>query len=359
MTMDDVTSGFNIGTNYSMSPEFNSFMGFTEGDVRQMLDYYRTTCEFHHTTDELIELIKPWYDNYCFAEECYGNTTMYNSCMVLYFVDNYVRRGGYMPKYMLEDNIRTDYNKLRMLVRRDSEFGHDASVIRRIAEQGYITAELKTGFPARSITDPRNFVSLLYYFGMLSIDGTFKGETKLIIPNQVVREQIYNYLLETYEKEALTQEDYIRSELSSKLAYDGAWQEYFGYIADCLHRYASQRDKQKGESFVHGFTLAMTSLNRFYRAISEQDCPTGYVDLFLRPELDIYKDMLHSYIVEFKYVKSSEPDSQVEIKRQEAIGQANRYAETELVKSSVGHTTLHKIVMVYKGMEMVVCEEIQ
>lgn len=358
VTMDDVTSGFNIGTNYSLSPRFNELMGFTEDDVRQMLDYYRTTCEFHHTTDELIEGMKPWYDNYCFATKSYGRTTMYNSCMVLYFVDNYIRNEGDYPDYMLEDNIRTDYNKLRMLVRRDSEFGHDASVIRRIVEQGYITAELKTGFPARSITDPRNFVSLLYYFGMLSIDGTFKGETKLIIPNQVVREQIYNYLLETYEKEALTQEDYIRSELSSKLAYDGVWREYFGYIADCLHRYSSQRDKQKGESFVHGFTLAMTSLNRFYRAISEQECQQGYVDLFLRPELDIYKDMLHSYIIEFKYVKSSEPDSLVEVKRQEAISQANRYAETDLVRSSIGHTTLHKIVMVYKGMEMVVCEEV-
>ena len=358
VTMDDVTSGFNIGTNYSMSPEFNSFMGFTESDVRQMLDYYRTTCEFHHTTDELIEGMKPWYDNYCFAMKSYGRTTMYNSCMVLYFVDNYIRNGGDYPDYMLEDNIRTDYNKLRMLVRRDSEFGHDASVIRKIAEQGYITAELKTGFPARSITDPRNFVSLLYYFGMLSIDGTLEGETKLIIPNQVVREQLYNYLLETYEKEALTQEDYIRSQLSSKLAYRGAWKEYFGYIAECLYRYASQRDKQKGESFVHGFTLAMTSLNRFYRAISEQDIPTGYLDLFLRPELDIYKDMLHSYIIEFKYVKMSEPDSLVETKRQEAIAQANRYAETDLVRSSIGHTTLHKIVMVYKGMEMVVCEEV-
>ena len=359
VTMDDVTSGFNIGTNYSLSPRFNELMGFTEDDVRQMLDYYRTTCEFHHTTDELIEGMKPWYDNYCFATKSYGRTTMYNSCMVLYFVDNYIRNEGDYPDYMLEDNIRTDYNKLRMLVRRDSEFGHDASVIRRIVEQGYITAELKTGFPARSITDPRNFVSLLYYFGMLSIDGTLEGETKLIIPNQVVREQIYNYLLETYEKEALTQEDYIRSELSAKLAYRGAWREYFGYIADCLYRYASQRDKQKGESFVHGFTLAMTSLNRFYRAISEQECQQGYVDLFLRPELDIYKDMLHSYIIEFKYVKSSEPDSLVEVKRQEAISQANRYAETDLVRSSIGHTTLHKIVMVYKGMEMVVCEEVQ
>ena len=358
VTMDDVTSGFNIGTNYSLSSEFNELMGFTEREVREMLDYYRTTCEFHHTTDELIEIMKPWYDNYCFAEESYGRITMYNASMVLYFVDNYVRRDGNVPKYMLDDNIRTDYNKLRMLVRRDNEFGHDASIIRRIAEQGYITAELKTGFPARSITDPRNFVSLLYYFGMLSIDGTMRGGTKLIIPNQVVREQLYKYLLETYDQEHLSQEDYIRSELSTGLAYDGDWRSYFGYIAECLQRYASQRDKQKGESFVHGFTLAMTALNRFYRPVSEQECQQGYVDLFLRPELEIYKDMRHSYIVEFKYAKGKDTDERVEQLRQEAIAQANSYAETERVKSSVGHTTLHKIVIVYRGMEMVVCEEI-
>lgn len=358
VTMDDVTSGFNIGTNYSLSFEFNEMMGFTEEEVRTMLDYYRTTCDAHHSTDELIELMKPWYDNYCFAEECYGRTTMYNACMVLYFVDNYVRRNGNVPKNMLEDNIRTDYNKLRMLVRRDNEFGEDASIIRRIVEQGYITATLKTGFPARSITDPRNFVSLLYYFGMLSIDGTMEGETKLIIPNQVVREQIYNYLLETYEKEEFTRDDYMRSQLSQRLAYHNDWQEYFNYIAGRLYHYAAQRDKLKGEFFVHGFTLAMTSLNRFYRPVSEQDCQQGYVDIFLRPELEIYKDMRHSYIVELKYAKSKDTDQRIEQLRQEAIVQANRYAETEVVKRGVGHTMLHKIVVVYRGMEMAVCEEI-
>ena len=101
VTMDDLTSGFNIGTNYSISPEFNELTGFTEEDVREMLDYYRTTCEFHHTTDELIEAMKPWYDNYCFAEESYGRTTMYNSNMVLYFVDNYIRSGCQIPKNMI------------------------------------------------------------------------------------------------------------------------------------------------------------------------------------------------------------------------------------------------------------------
>ena len=358
VTMDDVTSGFNIGTNYSMAPKFNSLLGFTEGDVREMLNYYRTTCEFHHTTDELIEQMKPWYDNYCFAKNKYGHETVYNACMVLYFLDNYIENGGYFPDNMLEDNIRTDYNKLRMLIQRDSEFGHDSSVIRRIVEEGYIASELKTGFPARSITDPRNFVSLLYYFGMLSIDGEYKGNLKLIVPNQVVREQLYNYILENYKREQLSQDDMTRDRLATRLAYDGEWQPYFGYIADCLHRHASQRDKQKGEAFVHSFTLAMTALNRFYRAVSEMECQAGYVDLFLRPELEIYKDMQHSYIVEFKYLKSSEPDSLIEVRRQEAIGQANRYAESEAVKSALGHTTLHKIVMVYKGMEMAVCEEV-
>ena len=358
VTMDDVTSGFNIGTNYSLSPEFNEMTGFTEEEVRAMLDYYRTTCEFHHTTDELIALMRPWYDNYCFARQSYGRTTMYNSNMVLYFVDNYIRNGGYVPDNMLEENIRVDYEKLRMLIRKDKEFAHDASIIQTLVEQGYIAGELKSGFPAGKISDPDNFVSLLFYFGMLTLDGTIEGKTKLAIPNQVVREQLYSYLLDTYKEVDLRFESHEKSELSSRLAYRGDWQAYFGYIADCLRCYASQRDRQKGESYVHGFTLAMTAQNRFYRPVSEQDTQAGYVDLFLYPLLDIYRDMKHSYVIELKYAKRKDTDERVERLRREAILQADRYAASELVQGAVGDTTLHKIVVVYRGMDMVVCEEI-
>ena len=357
VTMDDLTSGFNIGTNYSLTQEFNQMMGFTEEEVREMLTYYSTTSPFNHTVDELIEIMKPWYDNYCFAQKSYGETTMYNSNMVLYFVKNYIMDGN-APEDMIEDNIRIDYEKLRMLIRKDKEFAHDASVIQTLVSQGYITGELKKGFPATSITNPDNFVSLLYYFGMLTISGTYKGKTKLTIPNQVVREQLYAYLLSTYDEADLNFSSYEKNELSSSLAYDGSWQAYFGYIADCLKRYASQRDKQKGEFFVHGFTLAMTAQNRFYRPISEQDTQAGYVDIFLCPLLEIYSDMKHSYIVELKYAKYKDPERRVEELRQEAIAQANRYADTETVKNAVGNTKLHKIVVVYKGMDMPVCEEV-
>lgn len=357
VTMDDLTSGFNIGTNYSLSSEFNEMMGFTEDEVRQMLAYYSTTCHFNHSIDEIIEIMKPWYDNYCFAPESYDTTTMYNSNMVLYFVKNYVLYGK-VPRDMIEDNIRIDYEKLRMLIRKDKEFSHDASIIQTLVSQGYIAGELKRGFPAVSIVDPDNFISLLYYFGMLTVSGTHEGKTKLTIPNQVVREQLYTYLLNTYNEADLNFSNYERSELSSALAYRGEWLVYFDYIADCLKRYASQRDKQKGEFFVHGFTLAMTAQNRFYRPISEQDTQTGYVDIFLCPLLDIFPDMVHSYIIELKYAKYKDPESRVEELRREAVEQANRYADTDTVKRAVGTTRLHKIVVVYKGMEMRVCEEV-
>ena len=358
VTMDDLTSGFNIGTNYSLSPEFNEMTGFNEEEVRAMLDYYATTCEFHHSTDELIEAMKPWYDNYCFAEQSYGSTTMYNSNMVLYFVDNYIRNGGYMPRNMVEENIRVDYNKLRMLIRKDKEFAHDASTIQTLVQQGYVTGELKTGFPAETVAEPDNFISLLFYFGMLTISGTLEGETKLIIPNQVVREQLYSYLLDTYNEADLRFDNWEKGKLASAMAYRGDWKAYFDYIAECLHRYSSQRDKQKGEAYVHGFTLAMTAQNRFYRPISEQENQEGYADIFMLPLLDIYKDMLHSYIIELKYAKGKDSNEKVEQLRQKAITQANRYAASETVQKAIGTTTLHKIIVVYQGMKMVVCEEV-
>ena len=358
VTMDNLTSGFNIGTNYSLSSDFNEMTGFTEEEVRKMLDYYGSILPFNHTTDELIKVMKPWYDNYCFAEERYGETTMYNSMMVLYFVDNYIDYEYQIPKKMVETNIRIDYDKLRMLIRHDKEFAHDASIIQQLVTQGFVIGTLNENFPAERINDPDNFLSLLFYFGMVTIDGTYKGETKFIIPNEVVRDQMYTYLLDTYKENDLVYDRYSKGKLESKLAYDGQFKPYFEYIADCLKKYSSQRDKQKGEAFVHGFTLAMTSQNKFYRPISELDNDGGYADIFLSPLCDIYKDMVDSYIIELKYSKSQTTDEQVKKLFEEASAQISRYAKSDMVREAVKTTKLHKLVVIYRGAEMVACEEI-
>lgn len=358
VTMDDLTSGFNIGTNYSLSPKFNEMTGFTEEEVREMLDYYRSVLPFNHTTDELIKVMKPWYDNYCFAVKSYGKTTMYNSVMVLNFISNYIDNEYDIPDSMVETNIRIDYDKMRMLIRHDKEFAHDASIIQQLVTQGFVIGTLNENFPAERINDPDNFLSLLFYFGMVTIDGTYDGETKFIIPNEVVRDQMYTYLLDTYKENDLVYDRYSKGKLESKLAYDGQFKPYFEYIADCLKKYSSQRDKQKGEAFVHGFTLAMTSQNKFYRPISELDNDGGYADIFLSPLCDIYKDMVDSYIIELKYSKSQTTDEQVKKLFEEASAQISRYAESDMVREAVKTTKLHKLVVIYRGAEMVACEEI-
>ena len=208
VTMDDLTSGFNIGTNYTMHSIFNSLVGFTEEEVSEMLDYYRQHYPFHHTTEELIEMMKPWYDNYCFSVKCVNQPPMYNSDMTLYFLYNYIDNGGQFPEQMLDTNIRTDYNKLRMLIRKDRGFDHNASIIQHIVETGGITAELKDHFPSEGITNPDNFVSLLYYFGMLTIVGSSLKGVKFRIPNQTVREQLYGYLTDTYRENDLDIDDH-------------------------------------------------------------------------------------------------------------------------------------------------------
>ena len=358
VTMDDLTSGFNIGTNYSLSPKFNEMTGFTEEEVREMLDYYRSVLPFNHTTDELIKVMKPWYDNYCFAVKSYGKTTMYNSVMVLNFISNYIDNEYDIPDSMVETNIRIDYDKMRMLIRHDKEFAHDASIIQQLVTQGFVIGTLNENFPAERINDPDNFLSLLFYFGMVTIDGTYKGETKFVIPNEVVRDQMYTYLLDTYKENDLVYDRYSKGKLESKLAYDGQFKPYFEYIADCLKKYSSQRDKQKGEAFVHGFTLAMTSQNKFYRPISELDNDGGYADIFLSPLCDIYKDMVDSYIIELKYSKSQTTDEQVKKLFEEASAQISRYADSDMVREAVKTTKLHKLVVIYRGAEMVACEEI-
>ena len=358
VTMDDLTSGFNIGTNYSLNPRFNEMTGFTEEEVRDMLGYYASVLPFNHTVDELIEKIKPWYDNYCFAEKKYGKTTMYNSVMVLYFLDNYISNEYNFPKNMVESNIRVDYDKIRMLIRHDKSFSHDASIIQELLTRGYVTGSLNENFPAERINDPDNFLSLLFYFGMITINGTCDGVTKFIIPNEVVRDQMFTYLLDTYKENDLTFETYEKNNLESQLAYHGNFKPYFEYIADCLKRFSSQRDKQKGEAYVHGFTLAMTSQCRFYRPISEFDNDGGYADIFLLPLCEIYNDMTDSYIVELKYCKSNTTDEQLKFLFNEASKQVCRYAESYIVKESVKITKLHKIVVIFRGIEMVVCDEV-
>ena len=152
---------------------------------------------------------------------------MFNSDMVLYCMKSLILH-GVKPKEIVDPNIRTDFNKLAYLVRLDHGLGENFSVIKEIAEQGEIVTEIVTHFSALEMTDVGNFKSLLFYFGLLSIKGVdMMGRPILHIPNLVVREQLFNFLIQGYARHDIFKLDVNRLRtLFENMSFKGDWKPF-------------------------------------------------------------------------------------------------------------------------------------
>lgn len=358
ITMDDVTSGFNIGTNVSMDADFNNVVGFSELEVREMLTYYKKEGVLEGNVNEVLEVMKPWYDNYCFSPDCLDKP-MYNSDMTLYFLNNYMRLKK-VPNPMIDQNIRTDYNKLRHVIELDKTFGENASVVQEIIAKGSIATELATSFPAERIVETSNFKSLLFYFGLLSIRSVKMGKTVLEIPNLTVREQMYTYLAEAYRKAGLFSVCINHlSELVGQMAYQGEWQPVFRFFADELQRQSTIREFIDGEAHVKGFLLAYLGLTRGYVICPEYEASKGYADFYMMPDLLHQPDIAYSYIIEVKYLRREATDTELSKVKQEASEQLLRYAADTQVQRTKGDTRLCLITLIFKGWELVEMSELR
>ena len=354
LTLSDVTSGFNIGKNISTRSTFNSLVGFTETEFRQMLEYYRdATGVFKHSVDQLIEITKPWYDNNCFSEDAVDEERVYNSDMALYFVDNYIQKNGNIPELMVDPNISSDYNKMTKLIRFEKNFGAKTSLIQRINNDGEIYARIKPEFALTDLDRYENLVSLMYYMGLLSIGGYDMGDTLLIVPNATVREQYFMYMSRNYDVLiSWKTDDNIMTDLGRGLAKRGEPEPFFRYIASCMGEVTNVKDfNDQGEAFVKGFFLCQfgTNLNYFV-AFTEHYFGHGYTDLYLKPRFGTP----HAYIIELKYVKHSATDAEVKAKLEEACSQLPKYVNDKnlLTEAKDGNWTLHPIILVFKGWEL-------
>lgn len=354
LTLSDVTSGFNIGRNVSMERRFNEAVGFTEREVRAMLDYYRdATGVFRHTNDEIIAHIRPWYDNYCFAKECVDEDRMFNSDMVLYFLNHYVDDGTF-PERMIDDNVVSDMAKTQKMVSYDKRPGVKDGVIEEILHQGWIDRIVPTSFRLENLSDPDSVVGLLYYLGLLSYGKSDDGYSCPVITNQVVREQYYTYLAKYYNEYTEWQTDYVEiGNLGRAAARRGEALPLLEYICQQMNEQTSVRDfNRDGEAFVKAYIIsAIGNNNGFFVCTTEQPANHGYIDILLTP---IGNQLHHAFIIELKYLKPNATPEVVEANYQEAIEQLEQYTNGHplLTQAQAQGWTLHRIALVVRGWTM-------
>ena len=360
ITLDDLTSGYNIALNMTIDSRFNQMLGFSEDDVRQMIRYYKEVGAIKPevSEDSIIADIKPWYDNYCFAEDSFGTEpSMFNSDMVCYYLSTLIDKGK-RPKEMIDPNTMTDYGKLKRLIKIDKTEGKRTEIIHSIAENGFIKAHIVSHFPAERMMEFGNFVSLLYYYGMLTIGGVIGERLKLIIPNNNVRLQYYQYLLEEYSSihsvDISGLDDYL-----DQAALDGNWQPLLSFICKAYHDTTAVRQLIEGERNLQGFMNAYLTLTNYYLVAPEMEFSHGYCDFFLLPNYTVYPMVAHSYILELKYLKTDATEAEATLQWTDAVAQIKTYVTDRKLQSMLHGTQLHLIVVQIKGYDVVKMEEIR
>ena len=359
ITLDDLSSGYNIDWNISTDETFNAMMGFSESDVREMFCYYHQNNMLTGDIEAMITEMKPWYDNYCFARMSLKDDRIFNCDMTLYYLNCQIQKHR-APEEMVDKNIRTDYSKLKMLARIDhdsSQEGSRMSTIEEIAAKGEILVDLHTSFPAEKVTDIDNFRSLLYYYGLLTICGTRGDLLKMCIPNNCVREQYFGFLRDYYQKQSSIDLHYLNVMLTD-LAYDGQWKPFFESIALAYRENSSVRDAMEGERNLQGFLKAYLALASYYLVEPELEMNYGYCDFFLLPDKKRYPDIGHSYILELKYAGRTTTDTELETQAEEGRRQLLQYSKDKIALQLAKDTTLHLILLQFRGWDLVKCEEI-
>lgn len=372
VTLDDVTSGFNIGWNISIKPEFDEMLGFSTTDVVEMFTYYKEhgSIPADSDIDAIVNDMKPWYDNYCFAKQALKKKTrMFNCDMVLYYLRNYMD-AGCPPEEMIDPNTRTDYGKMKKLLQFDKLDGERKGIIRKIAEEEQIVTQLYESFSAYQIPKAEIFPSLLFYYGMLTIKGTRGSKLILGIPNNNVRKQYYGYLEEEYQAKAYVDVNQL-TDYYYDMAYDGKWEEGLRFMADAYAKVSSVRDGIEAERNLQGFFMAYLNLNDYYITAPELELNHGYCDFFLLPDLTHYASQ-HSYILELKvlskkdfsaivegeFTEDGKPMTKAEKQWREAVDQIHQYAEAPRVEALRQGTKLHLIIMQFEGWELKRMEEV-
>jgi len=356
ITLDDVTSGFNIATNITLDPDINEIMGFTRTEVETMIEYYRQTGKIPHATPELMEIMSQWYNHYRFSID--SDTEIFNTVHVLYFIQQYLLRSA-IPKDMIDRNVRIDYKKLHHFIIIDQKgtpkTNGNFSMLQEIIENGSIHSNIEKGFPIDEVTRPDNFISLLYYFGLLTIRGIDEEDNIILtIPNESIKRLYYDYIKETYtETGAFNIEMYTYSNLMSRMAFRGEWQPLVNYIAQRMEASSGIRDLMTHEKAMQVFWNVYLGLSQYYIVYTEKEMNQGFADLVMEPLLVQHPAIKYSYLLEIKYITPSKKKEtikdQVKNKREEAEAQLKQYGNDEKFRKTIGQTTLKKLVLIFCG----------
>ena len=358
VAMDDVTSGFNVGRNLSLDPQFNAMLGFTEDEVRQILRTYHAAGAMVEPPEDALATMREWYNGYRFARA--AQEDLYNTDMVLYYLTESI--GAELPPEELIDyNVRVDYSKLRHLLTVRGRLNGNFDLLRTAMAEGRAECQVRRGFPLRELDDRDNFLSLLHYFGLLSIRAAAPDDApELVVPNQTAHHLLHAFLRDAYRDVGAFRVDLNNLErLMRRMARFGEWHPVLDLLAEAIRSQTSVRDYLAGEKMIQGFLAAYLGVTDHFLFSTEQEFNKGFADICLAPSVARYRMARHGYLLELKYVKRDEGKAKLDAALTEAKGQLERYLADEHWVRQRPEVSYTGLAVVFHGWELARCEAVE
>ena len=372
VTMDDLTSGFNIATNISMDPTFAALTGFTQGDIREMLAYYRANAGFAFDEEAVYETMCRWYDNYRFSPDTDAEGKepphVANPTLVLYYMQYFLR--NHKPQRdLVDENLRTDYMKIRHIITEGRRVNGNFHRLEDIISRLGTTATLRKSFQARELGVSDNFVSFLFYNGLVTVTGEGLGRSRLGIPNLTVGEFMHDFVPRAYQDvHGVDPQIFDIANGMTDFAETGDWHGALDTASAVVSRYWKCRDAIEGERVVQTALCSLLYVGHGpYIVRHEPESGGGFVDIAFEPQLNRWPQIGHAALVELKYLKKdadASPEALAKL-RAEASDQIARYASDHdlarawNLREGGGTVALHRIVIVFHGGDIAICEEVK
>jgi len=340
LALYDVTSGSNNISNITLDRDLNDLVGITKDELKEMISYYGLDDK----KEMIIETCDEWYNSYRFSEDT--QHTIYNSDMILFYFDKLLKFGK-EPRNLIDPNVRTDYTKLKYLLLSEKKLNGNFKFLNDLLEGNKIQLMgLKDSFSAFELTNRDNFKSFMFSLGFCTMEKNL-FRLNLKVPNQTIKKLLAEFIHYAYQDfEGYSMDVDILNEHLAEMAISKDL-SVFHYIADVIKSNSSLRDFIDGENFIKAYFLAYLNLNNIYEIASEKESNKGFIDIFLNPSRD---EIPFGAIIELKYIKKG--DYSETLKNQRV-----KEARNQLEQYDMGERFV-KVILVFKGWEMVVCEEV-
>ena len=321
ITLDSLTSGFNIGKDITQDVRFNEMMGFTQEELIEILDRQEISKE---EQEKILPIMKENYDGYKFSVG--AEKQIYNSNMCLYFLTEYTWSRE-IPEKLIDVNIASDYSKIGNMLQLCKGEEKENIISKTVANEK-ITSEITEKFnPAIEFTE-KDMISMLYYLGYLTISGEFLGKPQLVTPNKVMRDIYSSYFLEILkDKTQIKIEESMYNEILEEIAIKGEIQKVTELVRKYLKNLSNRDAVKFDEKYIKLIYYCITMNFNLYRVKSEMEVERKYPDLLLIPKQKEY----YAVMIEFKYLKK-EDKNKLEEKQNEARKQIEEYSNFEEIK---------------------------